>query len=253
MDRPSRTRAPRGLPAERFATARYWLTLLVVRSLPRLYVRLRVEGLERRPAGAAVYCFNHLNWSDPIVLLGALPAEPRVYFFGPKEADMSVGGRNRLMRWAGIAVPYRPGGRGLIEATRRVEAILAGGAILAVAGEGRIHVGERIVPSLQDGAAFFATRTGVPLVPVAVSGTNWLAFGRRVRVRIGEPIDSTEFHGHDGLARLTALTRERLEGLVADVPERPAPGPVGRWLTEVFNDWPEGERPPQPDGPSGSR
>ena len=115
---------PRGLPPYRGATTRYWLTLLVVRLLPRLYVRLRVEGLEQRPTGGAVYCFNHLSWVDPIVLLAALPASPRVYFFGPKEEDMMVGGRNRLMRWAGISVPYRPGGRGLIEATRRVEAVL---------------------------------------------------------------------------------------------------------------------------------
>jgi hypothetical protein len=30
--------------------------------------------------------------------------------------------------------------------------------------------------------------------------------------------------------------------LVADAPELTVPGPFGRWLTELFNDWPEGSR-----------
>ena len=30
--------------------------------------------------------------------------------------------------------------------------------------------------------------------------------------------------------------------MVADAPDLPPPGRVGRWLTERFNDWPEGSR-----------
>ncbi len=48
--------------------------------------------------------------------------------------------------------------------------------------------GRRELLPLNEGAAFFALRSGVPLVPVAINGTSWLAFGRRIRVRIGEPI-----------------------------------------------------------------
>ena len=33
-----------------------------------------------------------------------------------------------------------------------------------------------------------------------------------------------------------------MKTLVADAPEVPQPGPVGRWVTERFNDWPEGSR-----------
>jgi hypothetical protein len=46
--------------------------------------------------------------------------------------------------------------------------------------------------------------------------------------------------------RLTAGTAEALRRLVADYPDPPPPGPVGRWLTELFNDWPEGRRPDLP-------
>jgi hypothetical protein len=31
--------------------------------------------------------------------------------------------------------------------------------------------------------------------------------------------------------------------MVADFPDQPRPGRVGRWLTELFNDWPDGSRP----------
>jgi hypothetical protein len=42
---------------------------------------------------------------------------------------------------------------------------------------------------------------------------------------------------------LTRQTEDALLSLVADFPDRPRPGTLGRWLTEVFNDWPEGRRP----------
>ena len=89
-------------------------------ALTRAWVRVRVEGRERLPPGPAIYCFNHLSWVDPFVLRAALPFRPRLYFFGPKEEDMAVGGRNRLMLWTGTAIPYKPGKNDLLDATRRV-------------------------------------------------------------------------------------------------------------------------------------
>ena len=71
----------------------------------------------------------------------------------------------------------------------------------------------------------------------------WLRFGGRVRVRIGEPIEPA---GRPTRARVDALTDdiwEALHALVADHPEVRPPGRIGRWLTERFNDWPEGSRP----------
>jgi 1-acyl-sn-glycerol-3-phosphate acyltransferase len=164
---------------------------------------------------------------------------PRLFFFGPKEDDMTVGARNRLMRWTGTTVPYRPGKNDLLAATRAVGAVFASGGVLAIAGEGGIHRGESVVMPLDEGAAYFALRSGVPMVPVAINGTSWLRFGRRIRVRIGEPIASGERPTRAAIATLTGRTWEALHGLVADHPDPPRPGRVGRWLTELFNDWPE--------------
>lgn len=227
---------------------RYRLARLISATAVRCYVRLRVEGRERLPSGPAVYCFSHLNWADPFVLMTALPARPRIYFFGPKESDIGRGHRNRLMAWSETIVPYKPGNNDLLDAARRVRAVFAGGGVLAIAGEGRIHAGESALLPLNEGAAYFALRSGVPIVPVGVNGTSWLRFGGRVRVRIGDPIPTVGRPTREALASITERTWTALQALVADHPEVPRPGPFGRWLTERFNEWPEGSRPTA-DGP----
>ena len=174
--------------------------------------------------------------------MAVLPYRPRLWFFGPKEEDMGMGGRNRLMFWTGTAIPYKPGKNDLLDATRRVGAVLATGSVVAIAGEGRIHVRETELLPISEGAAYFALRSGVPLVPIAVNGTSWLRFGGRIRVRVGEPILISGRPTRDAVAEATARLTTSLLALVADAPDVPMPGRVGRWMTERFNDWPEGSR-----------
>ncbi|HEY7591086.1 MAG TPA: HAD-IA family hydrolase [Candidatus Limnocylindrales bacterium] len=223
---------------------RYLFARVVSWVLVHAYVRLRVEGREKIPDAPVVYCFNHLNWSDPMILLASLPIRPRVFFFGPKEQDMSLGRRNRLMGWSNVTVPYKPGKDDMLDAARRVRNVFATGGALAIAGEGRIHAGESELLPLEEGVAYFALGSGVPIVPVAISGSSWLRFGRRIRVRIGDPLPATGRPTRDAVRRLTSATWEALHGLVAGAPDFPPPGRFGRWLTERFNDWPEGSRPP---------
>jgi 1-acyl-sn-glycerol-3-phosphate acyltransferase len=233
----------------------HWtLTRVVVRLVVGCLFRLRVEGIERYPTGPAVLCFNHMSWFDPFVIVAAVPPTPRLSMFGPREADMSVGWRNRTMGWIGLPVPFRPAKDDLIGATRRAARVLERGRVLHIAGEGRIHVGERALLPLSDGPAYFALRSRVPLVPVAINGTGWLGFGRTIRVRIGEPIAVEGRPTKAAVAALTARLTADLLALVADFPDRRPPGPLWRRLTELFNDWPEGSRPPlpRPNGDPGS-
>ncbi len=183
-----------------------------------------------------------MSWADPFVLMAVLPFRPRLWFFGPKEEDMSVGGRNRLMTWTGTAIPYKPAKNDLLDATRRVGAVIGTGAVVAIAGEGRIHARESELLPVSEGAAFFALRSGVPLVPIAIRGTSWLRFGGRVGVRVGEPIAVSGRPTRDNVDDATARLTAALQALVADAPDVPPPGRFGRWVTERFNDWPEGSR-----------
>lgn len=223
-------------------TARYWLTRIVISVLVRAYLRVRLDGRERLPGGPAIYCFNHLNWTDPFMLLATLPGRPRLFFFGPKEEDMSSGGRNRLMTWTGTAIPYKPAKTDLREATRRVERVLAAGGVVAIAGEGRIHALERSLLPLSEGPAYFALRAGVPIVPVVIAGSSWLRFGGRVTVTVGEAIAVEGRPTRAAVDGLTERTWSAMYAQVAGASEPAPPGPFGRWLTEVFNDWPEGSR-----------
>jgi 1-acyl-sn-glycerol-3-phosphate acyltransferase len=234
-------------------TLRYYVSRLVVGLVMRLLFRLRLEGREHLPGGPALYCFNHLSWTDPFLLYSTLPLRPRLYFFGPKEDDLRVGPRNRLMYWTATAVPYRPAKTDLLDVARRVSAVFEAGGVLAIAGEGRIHVGEQELLALQDGAAYFALRSGVPIVPVAVNGGSWLDFRRTLRVKIGRPIPTGGRATSEAVAALTTATWQALKALVADVPEPAVPGRFGRRLTELFNDWPEGSREASAEvrGPSG--
>jgi 1-acyl-sn-glycerol-3-phosphate acyltransferase len=69
----------------------------------------------------------------------------------------------------------------MIETTRRVQRVLADGWVIVIAGEGRIHRGERLLP-LADGRPT-SPPARVPIVPIAINGTSWLGVRRPVRIR----------------------------------------------------------------------
>ncbi len=231
------------LPAPVYRPFRVRLLRLACRLVIGGLLRIRVEGRQRFAQGPAIYCFNHLNWVDPMVLIAALPPRPRYAMFGPREADMRVGARNRLIAWAGFGIPYRPSKTDLVETTRRVGRVLDDGWVIVIAGEGRIHRGEHELLPLAAGTAYFALRSGVPIIPLAINGTTWLSFRRGVRIRVGEPILGEGRPTSEAVDALTALIAAALHAMTADFPDPPPPGRLFRRLTELFNDWPEGARP----------
>ena len=113
------------------------------------------------------------------------------------------------MSWTRTTVSYRPGKNNLLEATRRVGAVIASGGVLAIAGEGRIHASERELLPLEEGPAYFALRSGVPLVPIAISGTSWLRLGRRIRVAVGEPLPANGRASREAVDDLTLAAGPR--------------------------------------------
>lgn len=233
--------APRPLhPVRR--TIRYYVSRLLVTAITRGWLRMELVGRERLPSGPAIYAFNHLSWSDPFVLMATMPLRPRLYFFGPREEDMRAGGRNRVMLWTGSAIPYKPGKNDLLEATRKVGAVIASGGVVAIAGEGRIGAIEGRLLPLNDGPAYFALRSRVPLVPIAISGTSWLRFGARIRVSVGEPVVGEGRPDRAAVAAMTATLGARLQAMLDNSPSPERTGRLAGWMTERFNEWPEGSR-----------
>ena len=114
------------------------------------------------------------------------------------------------------------------------------------------HPCRRAEPSCRSTTASRSSRlrAGVPIVPVGLSGTGWLRLGKTIRVRVGTPIDHRGRPTAPGRRRaLTAEIRAALLALLADGRDEAPPGRFGRWVTELFNDWPEGRRPSPADRP----
>jgi len=57
-----------------------------------------------------------------------------------------------------------------------------------------------------------------------------------------EPVPVSGRANREAVEAATRATWQALHGLVTDAPELPVPGRFGRWLTELFNEWPEGSR-----------
>ena len=211
------------------------------------YLRVRVDGRERLPVaetGGYIICFNHPSWTDPIILLGAWPDRGRRFLiFGPRERDMTIGRRNALITWTERGVPFQPGGSDIAQVTRNAARLLRSGAILAIAGEGRLSDVEGQARPLEVGVAHFALMAGVPIVPVAVSGTRRIRFGKTVRILIGMPIhgatevDQSRRAAAQSLIRRTQDELQRLLDELAPHDDRET-GRFGAWLSEVFNERP---------------
>lgn len=220
-----------------------------LRALISLYLRVRLEGVEHLPReGGFIVNFSHPSWVDPMLVVGWWPDRRWVYIFGPKEADMRAGWRNRLITWARIGVPFKPTKDELLKTTRRALSVIDKGQVLAIAGEGRLSDREGAIVPLEDGPAFLALRRGAPIVPLAVIGTRWLRFGKRVTMRFGPPtLTAGGRADRRSVARVTVEMSEALEALLVGVRDEPPPGPFGRWLTDVFAERPwrdEAKRPP---------
>jgi hypothetical protein len=82
----------------------------------------------------------------------------------------------------------------------------------------------------------------VPLVPIAINGTSWLRFGGRIRIRVGEPIVGSGRPDRGNVSAMTAALQASLAALVADAQQPVRAGRSGAWLSERFNEWPEGSR-----------
>lgn len=175
------------------------LTYRVLRSLLRLvakiYFRLEVFGSERLPSegGFILAPGGHRSILDtPMISL----AGPRVLRYMGAETYFNVPGFGWFLRaMGGFPVQRAATDRA---ALRLAEWVLNNGEPLAVFPEGTRQEGPLIQP-LKEGAAFLACRTGLPIVPVGVGGTERAMpkgrnypLPRKVTLVIGEPIRPAE-------------------------------------------------------------
>ena len=174
-----------------------------VRLLARLVLfgffrfRIRSEGRVNLPqrGGYIVMGAAHRGWMDPFVVLHALPPEPRAWFLGSAASTFSSRWRERLIRWIGGLLPVWRGGVGIDQHVAAARAVLGAGGVFVQMPEGTVSGPAGRVGPFRTGAALIALRTGAPIVPLAIAGTDELYLGRRMASRILPPTSIAELLG----------------------------------------------------------
>src|ERR1700680_734254 len=219
------------LPVSRQANLAYLAVRLV--AVPLLYVcfRFQVTGRENIPrSGNYVVIANHLNWLDEFALLLLFPVEPRLHFLANPTILVTRKVQWFLVRSTGGFVPVVQGRHGDPALFRHVDRCLAVGGAVAILPEGSYGPTEGELLQFKKGFAHFAIKAGVPVVPVAFSGTKDLWFRKRIRVVIGEPLIPA---GQEPES-LTAAGAPRVKQLLPAPAEQSGRKLLRRQLTNLF-------------------
>jgi 1-acyl-sn-glycerol-3-phosphate acyltransferase len=179
-----------------------------------------IEGLENLPAaGPAILFINHIAFVDPIILVHVTPrdivpmAKIEVYEYP------GIGIFPRL--WGVIPVHRQEVDR---RAIRQALSVLEADEVVLVAPEGTRN------PALaqgKEGVAYLASRSGAPIIPVAITGTpgfpalrftsRWKGTG--VRVRFGPPFRFSPDYQRPDREQLRRMTDEAMYILARMLPD----------------------------------
>jgi len=223
----------------------------VARTILRCFNRVSVEGLQHVPAsGALILATNHISNGDPPFVSGWLtPALGRPVHWMAKAEALEWPLAGWFLRQNGCFGIRR--GAADTEAFRLARAVLEDGRVLGTFPEGtRSATGA--LQQAKDGVTLLALRSGAPILPIGVAGTDrfwprgaklW-RFGGSISMRVGEPFVLERGIAPDGtrepLADVTArlmlhiaeLLPERHRGVYGPLPEASSPGPADRVSSE---------------------
>nr|WP_211469042.1 lysophospholipid acyltransferase family protein [Actinocrinis puniceicyclus] len=179
--------------------------------LLRPFWKITLHGAQHVPAaGPVILAGNHTGFLDGPLLVGLSPRP--VHFMVKRE--MFRGALGRFLGWLGqISVDRHSADRAAIQAALGV---LEQGGVLGVFPEGTRSAED--FATMHNGLAYFALRSGAPVVPVAClgSGTRGTTIGAlpRLRTRLdvvyGPPIELGRGTGRKAVAAASEQLREAL-------------------------------------------
>ena len=181
----------------------YWLLKWVfLGPLLKSVFRPSVEGLHHVPdEGAAILASNHLSYADWLFMPLSLPR--RVTFVAKAEYFTGTGVKGTLQRWfftgAGQVPIDRSSGSAAAGAISTGLRILANGELFGIYPEGTRSPDGRLYKG-KTGVARMVLEAKVPLIPVAVIGTDEVAPPGKIFGRMAHP--HVRFRPADGLLPL---------------------------------------------------
>lgn len=198
----------------------------IVECALRAVINLQIKDRENLPEkGAIIAVFNHLNLIDPpLHIISILPrdsiimAKEELFFYWPMPVF-------RILMDVAEAYPIRR--RGTPEERRKAikysEEVLAKGILFGIYPEGtRSKLG--YLKEAYTGCALIAVKTGVPLIPVSITGTEklkgigWLT-RPKVTITFGKPFTLPPLQGRPTEEKLKGLTEFIMSKLAAALPQ----------------------------------
>ncbi|MEM9006871.1 MAG: lysophospholipid acyltransferase family protein [Cyanobacteria bacterium P01_F01_bin.86] len=247
---------------------RRWL----LRRFMRALFHIRIECPENIPQEPVVLVANHLSHLDPFLILASVPHRPYYYILGDARTLYNkrwkrwivgnAGGVIPLDRWWKEEVAVMEQAKGdrpdlkdlaasieqdvpngssiqqLRQIDQAVQSILKQGDGIMLFPEGRLgHQEGHLHLPLKRGTVIYAMRSGVPIVPVAITGTHTLFFRKTLTLRFGEPIPFTPQPRPKRTAidqALTQLEHALSNLLTANYQEPESAKPLKDWLNQMF-------------------
>lgn len=202
--------------------------------LLRIILHLEIIGSEKVPTlGAFIVVANHLGALDPMLVYYLLDRQDIIMMVAEHHSKYAY--RRWLVSSVGAIFVDRY--RADYAVLREVLQRLNEGGVLIIAPEGTRSKGGRLLPG-QDGAAYLGAKTGIPILPVSVIGSedrqliaNLKRFKRtRITIRVGDlftlqplPKENRENILHEYtdeiMCRIAALLPEKYRGVYADHPK----------------------------------
>src|SRR5512139_2508691 len=196
MDESKINRPPRHTTPRKHRVVKYSLLTLL-----KIIARVEVQGLENLPDGPFVVVVNHLSSFDTLTGIAIAPIVQATTFAAIEHRSDPIGGW--VLDQLGVIWVRR--GEADRDAIKLALEEIKSGTAMAMAIEGTRSRTGGLLPG-KTGPAFLASRTHVPLVPVAIWGTEKIISNLKrlrrseVHVRIGQP-----FHLPEGRANTEQL------------------------------------------------
>lgn len=183
-----------------------------------ILIRWKVNNGENIPQqGPLLAVSNHIHLVDPPLVAYAIR---RKAFFMAKEELF----RSKILAYLLGGIGAFPVHRGKLDrnALRSADKVLSDGMVLVIFPESTRSSNAKLQQAYS-GSALIALRNNVPVLPVAIFGTEqikgltWWLHRPRITVNIGRPLTLPQVEGRltkTELARLTDLLMERIAGLL---------------------------------------
>lgn len=187
----------------------YDVGVKILRPIYSLLWPSKVTGLENIPdEGGFVMCANHVHWRDPLFLAVRMPKRHFTYLAKSELFKTRIA--RRVLGEKGLgAIPINRGQSDL-NAVRLALKTIADGHGLGIFPQGTRSRDNTPTPMLS-GVAMIALRAHAPVIPVYLDGPYRLF--HRVDVRIGAPVDLSEFGRRCDKDTLDAVT-ERIAAAI---------------------------------------